>query len=157
MFYSWRINRLVKKLLWFDIKLAIAESCTGGMLASYITNISGSSKLLDSSLVTYSNQAKQNLLDVKAATLKKYGAVSAETAKEMLLGVKKARRVEYAIAITGIAGPRSDDTKKPVGLVYIGVLTKKQNVIKEYNFSGTRKQIRKQACLAALKLFRKAL
>jgi nicotinamide-nucleotide amidase len=100
------------------LKIATAESCTGGLVAAVLTDIAGSSDVIDRGFVTYSNAAKQTMLGVPAATLKRHGAVSAETAAAMAKGALKNSQVDLAVAITGIAGPGGGSKEKPVGLVY---------------------------------------
>lgn len=128
--------------------LSTAESCTGGMIAASLTNIAGSSQVFERGFVTYSNQAKIDLLGVSEQTLSQFGAVSPETAEEMVNGALKNSRADFAIAVTGIAGPSGGSSDKPVGLVYIGIGRKHDNhitIFKE-NFSGDRASIRQQAC-----------
>ena len=103
------------------MKLAIAESCTGGMLSSAITSISGSSKVFSMGLVTYSNQAKMNILKVNHKIIKKYGAVSMQCCLAMVNNLSKISKSKVCISITGIAGPKGGSKQKPVGLVYIGI------------------------------------
>ena len=104
-----------------NLTVATAESCTGGLIAKLITDVSGSSEVFGYGLVTYSNEAKMKLLKVKKETLKAHGAVSEETVREMVLGLKDLSEADISVAASGIAGPLSDDTKKPVGLIYIAV------------------------------------
>jgi nicotinamide-nucleotide amidase len=128
--------------------LATAESCTGGMIAASLTDIAGSSAVFERGFVTYSNQAKIDLLGVSEETLSKFGAVSNETAEEMVRGALNNSRADFAIAVTGIAGPSGGSLDKPVGLVYIGIGRKHDNqtqVFKE-QFSGDRAAIRQQVC-----------
>ena len=115
------MKNLVQKLLKKKLKISVAESCTGGMLASSITSISGASKVFSLGLVTYSNQAKINVLKVNKKIIKKYGAVSAECCEAMVKNLAKISKAQINISITGIAGPNGGTKSKPVGLVYIGV------------------------------------
>ena len=101
--------------------LSVAESCTGGLLSSLMTDVSGSSAYIKANFVTYANEAKEQYLSVQSDTLAKYGAVSVQTAEEMVHGLLKNTGSDYAIATTGIAGPTGGTKEKPVGLVYIGV------------------------------------
>ena len=121
------MKSLIKKLIRKKLKISSAESCTGGMLASKITSISGASKVFDLGLVTYSNQAKIKILKVNKNIIKKYGAVSQECCEAMVVNLSKISQANINIAITGIAGPKGGTKKKPVGLVFIGV--KKGNKI----------------------------
>ena len=118
---------LVKKLNNKKLKISFAESCTGGMLASTITSISGASKVFGLGLVTYSNEAKINILKVNKKIIQKYGAVSAECCEAMVKCLSKISKAHINVSVTGIAGPNGGTKKKPVGLVYIGV--KKYNKI----------------------------
>jgi nicotinamide-nucleotide amidase len=119
------IKNLVKKLIKKNLKISSAESCTGGMLAYSITSISGASKVFNLGLVTYSNQAKIKILKVNKSIIKKYGAVSAECCKSMVINLAKISKAQINVSITGIAGPNGGTKNKPVGLVYIGI--KKSN------------------------------
>jgi nicotinamide-nucleotide amidase len=119
------MKNLVKKLIQKKLKISFAESCTGGMLASSITSISGASKVFNIGLITYSDQAKINFLKVNKNIIKKYGAVSAECCESMVKNLSKISKAQINVSITGIAGPNGGTKSKPVGLVYIGV--KKSN------------------------------
>jgi len=111
-----------------NLKLAIAESCTGGMLSSSITSISGSSKIFSMGLVTYSNQAKTSILKVPKTIISKYGSVSVQCCLAMVNNLSKISKTKVCISVTGIAGPKGGSKQKPVGLVYIGI--KKDKVVK---------------------------
>jgi len=119
------MKNLVKKLIQKKLKISFAESCTGGMLASSITSINGASKVFNIGLITYSNQAKINILKVNKNIIKKHGAVSAECCESMVKNLSKISKAQINVSITGIAGPNGGTKSKPVGLVYIGV--KKSN------------------------------
>jgi len=121
------MKKLIKKLIQKKIKISFVESCTGGMLASSITSISGASKVFNLGLITYSNQAKINILKVKKSIIQKYGAVSAECCEAMVKNLSKISKAQINVSVTGIAGPNGGTKLKPVGLVYIGV--KKGNKI----------------------------
>ena len=118
---------LIKLLIKKKIKVSVAESCTGGLLASMITSMSGASKIFNLGLVTYSNQAKIKILKVNKSIIRKYGAVSYECCYAMVNNLSKISKASINVSITGIAGPKGGTKKKPVGLVYIGV--KKGNKI----------------------------
>ena len=120
-------NKVVKKLIQKKLKIAFAESCTGGMLSSTITSISGSSKVFNLGLITYSNKAKINILKVSKKIIIKYGAVSNECCLSMVKNLSKISKANISISITGVAGPNGGTKLKPVGLVYIGI--KKGNKI----------------------------
>ena len=127
-----------------------AESCTGGLLAATLTSIPGSSAFFERSYVTYSDHAKQQMLNVSADTLRHYGAVSEETVREMALGALIAAKSDYALSISGIAGPDGGTADKPVGTVWFGFATKQRIWAKQYHFKGDRKMVREQAVQYAL-------
>lgn len=104
-----------------NLVMACAESCTGGLIAKRITDVSGSSSVFNCGIVSYSNEIKENVLGVSHETLAEYGAVSEQTVREMVKGVLKISKSDIAVAVSGIAGPNSDDTEKPVGLIYLAV------------------------------------
>lgn len=142
------------------LKLATAESCTGGLISKRITDVSGSSEVFEGGVVCYSNRFKENVLGVSLETLKKYGAVSRETAREMVKGVLSLTKADIAVAVTGIAGPSSDDTNKPVGLVYIAVSDGKSTIVKKLlnNFTGdVREQNRSISADTALEMIMEAI
>ena len=147
-----KAEKLFKVCLKKKIKLSFAESCTGGLLSSLITSFPNSSKIFIDGNVTYSNASKQRNLDVKNKTLKKYGAVSSEVAKEMVNGIWKKDKMNIAVSITGIAGPSGATKQKKIGLVYIGVKSRKGIEINEFNFKGKRESIRLAAVEKALDL-----
>ena len=131
--------------------LVTAESCTGGGIATAITDASGSSAWFDRAFVTYSNEAKMEMLDVSESTLQQYGAVSEETVEQMVLGALQHSRGTYAISVSGIAGPAGGTDEKPVGTVCFGwANTQGQLDIETMNFSGSREEVRLQACWHAL-------
>lgn len=142
------------------LKLATAESCTGGLISKRITDVSGSSEVFEGGVVCYSNRFKENVLGVSPETLKKYGAVSRETAREMVKGVLSLTKADIAVAVTGIAGPSSDDTNKPVGLVYIAVSDGKSTIVKKLlnNFTGdVRERNRNISADTALEMIMEAI
>ncbi len=132
--------------------LALAESCTGGLIGHRITNLPGSSDFFMGSAVCYSNEAKTRLIGVPEATLKKHGAVSTEVAIAMAKGARKKFRADFALGITGIAGPAGGTVKKPVGLVYIAAASHNECICLQYEFTGDRTSIKKQASTKALHL-----
>lgn len=138
----------------YELTVTTAESCTGGMIASKIVNVPGASEVFNEGFITYSNKAKRKHLDVSKNTLKKYGAVSEQTVKEMALGGVFAADSDACIAVSGIAGPDGGTDEKPVGLVYIGCCIKDNVTVKECHFQGTRYEVREQAANAALDLLR---
>ena len=143
------INLLRKKKL----KISFAESCTGGMLASSITAIRGSSKIFTLGLITYSNQSKINILKVRRNIIIKHGAVSYETCLSMVKNLSLMSKTHVSVSITGVAGPGGGTKNKPVGLVYVGVKKGKKILIKKYLFkSKTRKAIQKSSVNKALNM-----
>ena len=143
--------KIVKLLTKKKLTLSFAESCTGGLLASSITSISGSSKVFNIGLVTYSNNAKVKLLQVPKKTITKYGAVSYETCLSMVKNLSKISKANISISITGVAGPNGGTKAKPVGLVYIG-LKKGSKIIVKKNYFKSKKRISIQKATAKLAL-----
>jgi nicotinamide-nucleotide amidase len=138
------------------LTIATAESCTGGLVAAALTEIPGSSDVVDCGFVTYSDDAKRAMLGVAAATLKRYGAVSAQTAKAMAAGALKNSRVDLAVSITGIAGPGGDSKQKPVGLVYFAAASRDGRRIARKRLYGDigRRRVRLRSVIEALALLR---
>ena len=152
------MKSLVKKLIKKKLKISFAESCTGGLLASSITSISGSSKIFNLGLVTYSNQAKIKFLKVNKNIIKKYGAVSYECCSAMVNNLSKISKANINIAITGIAGPNGGTKKKPVGLVYIGIKKGNKSQIFKCLFKNKkRSSIQKATVRRALDLVLRAI
>ena len=137
--------------------LAVAESCTWGLLSSRITAIAGSSNYFVGGVITYSNAEKMRLLKIKKETLKKYGAVSPQVAKNMAKNLQQMCGADYVLSTTGIAGPGGATNKKPVGLVYVGLAGKKSCRVKKFLFLGDRHMIKLQTIEAALDMLRKKL
>ena len=134
-------------------KITFAESCTGGLIASTLTKYSGSSDVFDGSVVTYANRIKHEWLGVSMDTLNRYGAVSEQTVKEMLLGAIEISKANYAIAVSGIAGPTGGTPNKPVGTVYIGVANEKELKVELHHFKGDRNYIQYQAMMNGIRMF----
>jgi len=132
--------------------IAVAESCTGGLLSKVLTDTPGSSQYFKLGIVAYSNQAKRKLLSVSPKILRKYGAVSAQTAAQMATAVRKIAGVDIGLGITGIAGPSGGSKNKPVGTVFLALDTKKNGICLKYSFKGKREIIRKNAANLALNL-----
>lgn len=147
---------LVELLLKYGLSISTAESCTGGMVASRLVDVPGVSAVFKEGFVTYSNKAKRKTLDVSKSTIRKEGAISEQTAKEMAMGAALAADTDLAVSVTGNAGPDAEEDK-PVGLVYIGVYLGGKVKAVEYQFEGDRRAVREQAADAALKLARKAV
>ena len=147
------MKSLVKNLIKKKIKISFAESCTGGLLASSITSISGSSKIFNLGLITYSNQAKIKFLNVNKNIIKKYGAVSHECCLSMVNNLSKISKANINVSITGIAGPNGGTKQKPVGLVYIGVKKGNKTQINKYFFKNKKRSfIQKATVKKALNL-----
>ena len=145
-------NCLEKKLT-----VTTAESCTGGMIASSIVSVSGSSAIFKSSVVTYSNEMKSKILNIPLKSINENGAVSKVIAYTMAYNVLDLMNSDISIAVTGIAGPGGGSKNKPVGLVYIGIGTKQNIVTKRYLFKGNRLEIRQETTLESLKLSNKII
>tara|TARA_B100000902_G_C27120971_1_gene818654 strand:- start:5 stop:466 length:462 start_codon:yes stop_codon:yes gene_type:complete len=147
------MKSLIKKLIKKKFKISIAESCTGGLLASSITSISGASKIFNLGLITYSNQAKIKVLKINKNIIKKYGAVSHECCLAMVSNLSKMSKANINVSVTGIAGPKGGTKLKPVGLVYIGIKKGNKTKVNKYFFkSKKRSSIQKAAVRKALGL-----
>ena len=129
-------QKLVKLLSKKNLKISFAESCTGGLLSSSITSISGSSKVFTIGLVTYSNQSKISLLKVNKKTILKHGAVSYETCLSMVKNLSKISKTNISVSVTGVAGPKGGTKQKPVGLVYIGIKKGNKTIIRKNLFKN---------------------
>jgi len=138
------------KLKKQGMTIATAESCTGGLIAHALTNISGSSDYFDRGVVSYTNKSKIELLGVPEVLIKKHGAVSEEVAKAMADGIRKKSKVDIGLATTGIAGPTGGTKDKPVGLVYIAVSNSDRTLVKKFQFTGNRLENKESTCNAAL-------
>ena len=150
------IKNIIQRLIKKKLSISVAESCTGGMVSSSITSISGASKIFNIGLVTYSNLAKIKLLKVSSSNIKRYGAVSEKCCLKMVEGLSKLSKSKINISITGIAGPKGGSKNKPVGLVYIGIKKGKKISINKYLFKNkNRENIRKNSVKEALKLIDK--
>ena len=132
-------QKVVKLLIKKKLKISFAESCTGGLLSSFITSISGSSKIFTIGLVTYSNHAKIKILKVPKKIIMKYGAVSYETCLSMVKNLNKISKTNISVSITGIAGPKGGTKQKPVGLVFIGIKKGNKTLVKKYLFKNKRR------------------
>lgn len=141
-----------RALLGNKMTLAVAESCTGGMLGSAITAIPGASRFFLGGVIAYDNRIKRKVLGVRGITLERHGAVSRQTVLEMAAGVKRLFKADCSIAVSGIAGPGGGTDKKPTGLVYIAVIVKTAGKAFEYRFKGPRDRVRKEAVSEALSL-----
>ena len=147
------MKSLIKKLIKKNLKISFAESCTGGLLASTVTSVSGASKIFNLGLITYSNQSKIKFLKVNKKIIEKYGAVSHECCSAMVKNLSKISKANINISITGIAGPKGGTKQKPVGLVYIGIKKGNKILINKCLFrSKKRALIQKATVKKALKL-----
>ena len=135
---SLKVVKLLKKKRF---KISFAESCTGGLLSSSITSISGSSKVFNLGLITYSNQSKINILKVPKKILIKHGAVSYETCLSMVKNLNRIAKTNISVSITGVAGPKGGTRKKPVGLVYIGIKKGNKTLVKRYFFKNKKRHL----------------
>ena len=129
-------HKIIKLLKNKKIKISIAESCTGGMVSSSITSVSGSSKVFTLGMVTYSNETKIKVLKISKKIIRKYGAVSEQVCKAMVRNVSRVGKTNMSLSVTGIAGPKGGTRKKPVGLVYIGIKKGNKISIKKYLFKN---------------------
>ena len=148
---------LVKQLTGLNETLAVAESCTGGLLANRITNVPGASKIFLAGYITYSNEAKIDILDVDAKMIDKHGAVSDEVARAMAEGACARARSTYALSTTGVAGPRGGSKEKPAGTVYVGFASPERTVTKKFFFPNDRETFKQQTAQAAFDLLRRKL
>ena len=151
-------KKIISLLKRKKLKLALAESCTGGMLSSAITSVSGASKVFTMSLITYSNQAKMSILKVPKKIIQKHGAVSIQCCLSMVNNLSKISKSKVCISITGIAGPKGGTKQKPVGLVYIGVKNGKRIIVSKNQFNNkSRNAIQKASVEKTLKLVLKQI
>ena len=152
------IKKLIKKLTQKKLKISFAESCSGGLLASQITSVSGASKIFSIGLITYSNYAKINILKVNKKIIQKYGAVSSECCVAMAEGLSKISKANLNVSITGITGPRGGSKLKPVGLVYIGIKKGKKTLVTRNLFrSKSRISIQKATVKKAINIINSAI
>ena len=151
-------NKVVQKLIKKNLKVSFAESCTGGLLSSSITSISGSSKVFNLGLVTYSNKAKTEILKVPKKIISRYGAVSKECCFSMVKNLSTISSANISVSITGIAGPKGGTKLKPVGLVYIGIKKGNKIIIKKNLFKDKKRiLIQKKTVNTSLKMIKKVI
>jgi len=151
-------NKLVKKLIQKKLKISFAESCTGGMLSSTITSVSGSSRVFNLGLVTYSNKAKIDILKVPKKVISKYGAVSIECCLSMVKNLSKISKANISVSITGVAGPKGGTKLKPVGLVYVGIKKGNKIIVQKNLFTNkSRILIQKATINNTLKIINKMI
>ena len=152
------MDSLLKKLIEKKMSISVAESCTGGLLSSKITSISGASAIFNMGLITYSNNAKIKILKINKNIIKKFGAVSSQCCEEMDKNLSNISNSKINVSITGIAGPKGGTEKKPVGLVYIGLKFGKKIIIEEKKFkSNNRNEIQKLTVNEAFKMISKII
>ena len=152
-----KARQLLDALLDRGLTLATAESCTGGLLGKESTDLSGSSAAYLGGVISYSNEVKHQILGVSQDDLDSFGAVSKPVAIQMAEGVRRVIGSDLGVGITGIAGPNSDNTQKPVGLVYLAASNGEQTLVRERHFSGDRSAVRAQSCAAAIDLLMELL
>lgn len=164
MFFTKNLQNITAEILQKaekkNIKITLAESCTGGLLSALFTEIQGSSKVFERGFIVYSNEAKQELLQVRKELLDNFGAVSEQVCVAMAQGAIKNSHAQIALAITGIAGPDGGSKEKPVGLVYIAALnTNNPSYItkRKFNFAGNRSEVKKQVIIEALHILLKLI
>ena len=141
-------NKLVKKLIQKKLKISFAESCTGGMLSSTITSVSGSSKIFNLGLITYANKAKIDILKVPKKIISKYGAVSNECCVSMVKSLSKISKANISVSVTGIAGPNGGTKLKPIGLVYIGIKKGNKIIVQKNLFKNKNRVLIQKATTA---------
>lgn len=151
------IKQIHRLLLKNRKSIAVAESCTGGLLCAMLTQVSGSSQYFILGIVAYSNNAKETILKVPHMSIAKKGAVSKEVARKLAESVRKLAGADFGIGVTGIAGPTGATPQKPIGTVYISIDTKNKNLCKKFIFKGNRSVIRKKAAIKALELLKTVL
>ncbi|MDD4898981.1 MAG: nicotinamide-nucleotide amidohydrolase family protein [Candidatus Omnitrophica bacterium] len=148
------VKQIHKLLMEKRSTLASAESCTGGFLAKLLTDLPGSSKYFLLGVVSYSNRSKTKILKVPAKLITKYGAASREVALKMAIGAQKLAKSDFAVAITGIAGPTGGSIAKPIGTVFIAVCAKRKKTCKKFKFTGNRERIRRLSALKSLEMLK---
>jgi len=150
-------RKLVSLLLGKGLTLAVAESCTGGLVCYKLSAVTGVSNVFREGIVCYGNTSKTKRLGIKESIIAKYGAVSHEVCRLMAKNITKSEKTDAGISITGIAGPTGGTPGKPVGLVFIGINIKRKITVYKYNFKGNRKSIQNKSALTALKLLKSGL
>ena len=152
------VERVIGRLLVKrGLTLAVAESCTGGLIGDRLTDVPGSSRYFIGGVIAYSNAAKQRILGARKQTLARWGAVSEQTVREMAAGVCRLFKAQVGFAVSGIAGPSGGSKAKPVGLVYICVRAGRSIAVERHRFHGGRRAVKEQSAEAALRLCRKVL
>jgi len=149
-------HQLIEQLKAKKLTISTAESCTGGLVAKLLTDIPGSSDVFIGGFVSYSNEMKMKWLGVKKETLLNYGAVSEQTVGEMLDGIMRETGSDFAVAVSGIAGPTGGTPEKPVGTIFIGVALFEQKVVKKYHFQGSREDVRVKSAIKVVEMIQKS-
>ncbi len=152
-----KLERVANLMIKNELTLAIAESCTGGLICHTVTNIPGSSTFFEVGIISYSNTAKAQFLNVQKKTLERYGAVSSQTAEEMAQGIRIKAGADIGLSTTGVAGPGGGTAEKPVGLVYIALSNEKKTTVYKYTFTGNRWENKESTCQKALEILIKHL
>ena len=152
-----RIEKIIKNFTKENIRIAVAESCTGGYISNMFTNVSGASNVFERGIVCYSNQAKIDLLNVDPKLIEKYGAVSEEVVRELTNNIRIQSNVDIGIGISGIAGPTGGTPEKPVGLVFIGFSNEKETIVEKYNFKTDRITFKKKVLEKVLQYIEKLI
>ncbi|MFX0043417.1 MAG: CinA family protein [Candidatus Hodarchaeota archaeon] len=150
-----RIEKIIKIFSEKNIRIAVAESCTGGYISNMFTNISGASNVFERGIVCYSNRAKIDLLNIDPNLIEENGAVSEEVVRELANNVRMQSKVEIGIGVSGIAGPTGGTPEKPVGLVFIGFSNKKETIVEKYNFKADRITFKKKVLEKVLQYMEK--
>ena len=152
-----RIEKIIKNFSEKNIRIAVAESCTGGYISNMFTNVSGASNVFERGIVCYSNQAKIDLLNVDPKAIEKNGAVSEEIVVTLANNIRIQSNVEIGIGVSGIAGPTGGTPEKPVGLVFIGFSNEKENIVEKYNFKTDRITFKKKVLEKVLQYIEKLI
>ncbi len=150
-----RIEKIIKNFSEKNIRIAVAESCTGGYISNMFTNVSGASNVFERGIVCYNNQAKIDLLNVDPNTLEENGAVSEEIVRELAENIRIQSNVDIGIGISGIAGPTGGTPEKPIGLVFIGFSNEKECIVEKYNFKTDRITFKKKVLEKVLQYIEK--
>ncbi|MCK4686893.1 MAG: CinA family protein [Candidatus Lokiarchaeota archaeon] len=152
-----RIEKIIKNFTKENIRIAVAESCTGGYISNMFTNVSGASNVFERGIVCYNNQAKIDLLNVDPKTIEENGAVSEEIVRQLANNIRIQSNVDIGIGISGIAGPTGGTPEKPVGLVFIGFSNEKETIVEKYNFKTDRITFKKKVLEKVLQYIEKLI
>ncbi len=152
-----RIEKIIKNFTKENIRIAVAESCTGGYISNMFTNVSGASNVFERGIVCYNNQAKIDLLNVDSKAIEENGAVSEEIVRQLANNIRIQSNVDIGIGISGIAGPTGGTPEKPVGLVFIGFSNEKETIVEKYNFKTDRITFKKKVLEKVLQYIEKLI